>query len=391
MRVGELSRVLAARGASVVGVDLSAEMLRYARDHAGDALDIDYLVGGCEHPRLVGRVNKFDVVVCNMALMDIDDLDGALATAAGVLTRVTGGSATRCSTPASQVSGLDSSEQLSSWPPERGYGAEGWWTTDGDGVRGRVGANHRTLSTYLNRPCVQASPSRSWSSRRQRWCRGSSAFGVGASRKKLLQAAECRGCSAGAITRSGMGLSCASGGSPTVTSGCRIRTRMPRAFGGRWSDGLPTLVDVDRHADAREVLRCYYALGDHDHSPGFTGRWFDTWDSTGDRAADNNEFTADDLVAVSFLSSWPDRPSRYSDVRTPTPHAYRLSGCPRQRASARGAKQRTRVGCAGLRMELHRAGPDLERRVRAAAGRHDESALLGRVTLRCHRVLTATQ
>jgi Methyltransferase domain len=37
-----------------------------------------------------------------------------------------------------------------SWPPEHGYAREGWWTTRGEGVRGRAGANHRMLSTYLN-------------------------------------------------------------------------------------------------------------------------------------------------------------------------------------------------------------------------------------------------
>ena len=30
------------------------------------------------------------------------------------------------------------------------YFDQGWWNTGGDGVRGRVGSNHRTLSTYLN-------------------------------------------------------------------------------------------------------------------------------------------------------------------------------------------------------------------------------------------------
>jgi hypothetical protein len=41
---------------------------------------------------------------------------------------------------------------LSSWPPDKGYYWEGWWTTQGSGCRGRVGANHRTLSTYLTAP-----------------------------------------------------------------------------------------------------------------------------------------------------------------------------------------------------------------------------------------------
>ena len=41
-------------------------------------------------------------------------------------------------------------DALPSWPPARGYAAEGWWTTGSAGVRGHVGAHHRTLSTYLN-------------------------------------------------------------------------------------------------------------------------------------------------------------------------------------------------------------------------------------------------
>ena len=39
---------------------------------------------------------------------------------------------------------------LSRRSPDLGYSQEGWWSTQGDGVRGRVGANHRMLSTYLN-------------------------------------------------------------------------------------------------------------------------------------------------------------------------------------------------------------------------------------------------
>jgi hypothetical protein len=42
---------------------------------------------------------------------------------------------------------------LSSWPPERDYFAEGFWSSsrhNPDGVRIRVGSNHRTVSTYIN-------------------------------------------------------------------------------------------------------------------------------------------------------------------------------------------------------------------------------------------------
>jgi len=41
----------------------------------------------------------------------------------------------------------------SSWPPGEGYEHEGWWISpdhNPDGVRIRVGATHRKLSTFLN-------------------------------------------------------------------------------------------------------------------------------------------------------------------------------------------------------------------------------------------------
>jgi len=46
--------------------------------------------------------------------------------------------------------GSEETDALPSWPPDRGYSWEGWWTTGSDGVRGHVGAWHRTLATYLN-------------------------------------------------------------------------------------------------------------------------------------------------------------------------------------------------------------------------------------------------
>ncbi len=57
----------------------------------------------------------------------------------------------------------------------------------------------------------------------------------------------------------------------------------------------------DPHDDrALAVLRRYYGTGAGTET--FTGARFDTWDSTGTRAADHDRFTADDLVAVTFLS-----------------------------------------------------------------------------------------
>ena len=53
---------------------------------------------------------------------------------------------------------------------------------------------------------------------------------------------------------------------------------------------------------ARLALRRYYNLAEYQRAEPFTGAHFDTWDSKGTQAEDSNLFTADDLVAVSFLS-----------------------------------------------------------------------------------------
>jgi hypothetical protein len=83
-----------------------------------------------------------------MALMDIDDLAGVLATVANVL-RPGGWFVFSLFHPC-YPGGAGDPETLSSWPPDAGYSAEVRWSTGQDGVRGHVGANHRMMSTYLN-------------------------------------------------------------------------------------------------------------------------------------------------------------------------------------------------------------------------------------------------
>lgn len=64
---------------------------------------------------------------------------------------------------------------------------------------------------------------------------------------------------------------------------------------------LPAVLTDDDDSSALTLLRSYYGPGPSE--PGFfTGSLFDTWDSTGTREQDQGRFTADDLVAVSFLS-----------------------------------------------------------------------------------------
>jgi hypothetical protein len=64
---------------------------------------------------------------------------------------------------------------------------------------------------------------------------------------------------------------------------------------------VPPSLRTDDDAAAVAMLQGYYqpAIGAR-HS--YDGALFDTWDSTGTRHATRNEFTADDLLAVTFLS-----------------------------------------------------------------------------------------
>lgn len=146
---GTASRHLARRGAMVTGLDLSARMLDRARQiEAGQPLGIRYVRGDATRATWWDGV-PYDGVLCHMALMDIDDLDGALTTVAALL--APGGWFGFSVFHPCYPGGPEGSwSGLPSWPPEHGYATEGWWATRGEGVRGRAGANHRMLSTYLN-------------------------------------------------------------------------------------------------------------------------------------------------------------------------------------------------------------------------------------------------
>ena len=143
---GRLSRELARRGAAVTGVDISTALLAKARAAEEiEPLGIDYVeADATSGDTLAGE--RFDVVVCHFSLSDMDDLSAGIATVARVL--APGGSfAFSILHPCFPGWGDDAP---SSWPVGRGYFTEGWWLAANTGFRGRVGANHRLLSTYLN-------------------------------------------------------------------------------------------------------------------------------------------------------------------------------------------------------------------------------------------------
>jgi SAM-dependent methyltransferase len=143
---GRMSRELARRGATVVSVDISTKLLDKARVvEDAEPLGIEYARVDVASPDALAD-EIFEGVVCHFGLSDIDELEGALATVSRVL-EPGGWFVFSIVHPCFPGFGPDAP---SSWPPGRGYYAEGWWLADNPGFRGQVGANHRTLGTYLN-------------------------------------------------------------------------------------------------------------------------------------------------------------------------------------------------------------------------------------------------
>lgn len=146
---GRASRGLARLGAAVVGVDISAELIASARAReVTDSLGIDYHAADVATPDQWWDGAFFDGAVCEMAMMDIDDLDGTVNAVAKTV-RAGGWFAISIVHPCFP----GNEEGLSSWPPEQSYFYEGRWTSSAHnpaGVRIRVGSSHRTMSTYLN-------------------------------------------------------------------------------------------------------------------------------------------------------------------------------------------------------------------------------------------------
>ncbi len=148
---GRVARHLADRGARVVGIDLSANLLAIARGHeAAKPRGITYLQGDARSLDGVAD-GSFDGVVCFMALMDNADLTPTLDSVARVL-RPGGWFVFAILRPCyhtARSGEIDSAEGA-----VRTIGAcfvEGYWHPDTrTGPPGKVGAYHRTLSTYAN-------------------------------------------------------------------------------------------------------------------------------------------------------------------------------------------------------------------------------------------------
>lgn len=83
---GYLARKLARSGARVTAIDASAGLIALAQQReARDPLGVTYHVADAAHLDMLPDA-AFDAAVCNMALMDIEDAEGAMRQAARVLT-----------------------------------------------------------------------------------------------------------------------------------------------------------------------------------------------------------------------------------------------------------------------------------------------------------------
>lgn len=148
---GRLARHLAERGAHVVGIDLSAKLLAIARRHEqAQPLGIAYLQA--DAGSLDGTADRaFDGVVCHMALMDMPDLAATLHTVARIL-RPGGWFVFATLHPCFHTPRSGEMPAPDGWLRTIGsYFTEGYWrSATRTGPPGKVGAYHRTLSTYLN-------------------------------------------------------------------------------------------------------------------------------------------------------------------------------------------------------------------------------------------------
>ena len=148
---GHLARLLATQGAHVTGVDISAKLLDQGRAQA-TLEQIIFIQDDAQTLASCGD-QTFDLVVSNLALMDIPDLQATYAVVYRVL-RPKGRFVFSITHPCFQsphMSVEPSTDNSRVACRVTHYAEEGFWrSTNQAGVRGQVGAHHRTLATYLN-------------------------------------------------------------------------------------------------------------------------------------------------------------------------------------------------------------------------------------------------
>lgn len=148
---GHLSARLAQFAHSVVGLDLSAELIKLAQDQR-QADNLKFVIDDAQSLATQTELS-FDRVISNFALMDIPDLSAVYRSVYRVL-RPSGHFVFSITHPCFQA------PHTSIQTDETGhfvarqipvYAQEGFWRSENSkGIRGQVGAFHRMISTYIN-------------------------------------------------------------------------------------------------------------------------------------------------------------------------------------------------------------------------------------------------
>jgi ubiquinone/menaquinone biosynthesis C-methylase UbiE len=149
---GLAARALArARAASVTGVDLTAELIEIARGYeAGEPLGIRYLLDDAQALATLGGA-AFDVVTCQLGLMDIPGLREVMGSVARVL-RPGGSFVFVIGHPcflAPNARTVPAADGRAARLISEYFHQRFWRSASPAGVR-RVGNHHRTVASYLN-------------------------------------------------------------------------------------------------------------------------------------------------------------------------------------------------------------------------------------------------
>lgn len=151
---GHFSRLLAEHGARVQAYDSSSKLIAVASRRSDSAISY-----GVEDVQTLASVKSgaFDIVFCHMAAMDIPDIDALFATVKRIL-RPRGRFFLTLLHPCFETPFDGSTGNIAETDRDGNFVAcrvmryrnEGHWQSGGKGVRGRMGAYHRMLSTYVN-------------------------------------------------------------------------------------------------------------------------------------------------------------------------------------------------------------------------------------------------
>lgn len=159
---GYLSRIYAQKGAKVLGVDFSPNLISEAKQRS-QSFDITYLVGDiCQLEDL--QANHFDIVLCNLVLLNVDCLESSLQEFHRIL-RSGGFLVFSVVHPAFNVYGPGQWElgekdsatgrrkgqyfRVDNYHTEKEFQVR-WKNRTGKGFPQKFSFFHRTLSTYVN-------------------------------------------------------------------------------------------------------------------------------------------------------------------------------------------------------------------------------------------------